>query len=89
MISRRFLLGAAPCALVAATVPVQALSIGELLDPGPELVGSTWGAGLDAIDVDYWRAVSSGWLTVSDVRRMEEMPELPNFGFEALLRGKP
>lgn len=93
MISRRFLLSAAPCALVAASLPNTPMaSIGEY---GPELVGSTWGAGTSAAmdsamlpSITAWMQVQNGLMTIAEVRAAEEMPA-PTFDLEGLLRGKP
>lgn len=80
MISRRFLLAAAPAALVAHSLPVPARLA---FTPNPI---TTWGAGDDLCAIAYYQqGLVSGWLSVADCRRMEDLPDLT---YDGLLRAK-
>jgi hypothetical protein len=62
VISRRFLLGAAPVALAAHHLPAVATTTAP----------HTWGAELDRLAIDYYATgVRAGFMTVADVRRAE------------------
>lgn len=88
MISRRFLLSAAPAALVAAWRPVKALGPPEIVTTP---AATTWGAGTAAIETEfsrsaaYWAAARYSVMTVDEIRRAEGLP-LPSFSLEELLR---
>lgn len=86
MISRRFLLGAAPVALLAP-------AIAKSLPAAAPAVPTTWGAGLEAVDMAalpdvmaYFTRVGAGLMTVDEVRRAEGFTK---FDLESLLRGQP
>jgi hypothetical protein len=73
MISRRFLLGAAPAALVAHSLPAIAkpLSIEISCD------ASTWGAGTAALDIRFaQQMLINGLTTVGELRDHLGLPAL-------------
>jgi hypothetical protein len=80
-LSRRFLLGAAPAALVAQAIP-------EILPPiGP----STWGAGTSAAldmamqpSITAWLQVQAGIMSIAEVRAAEDLPPI-SFDLKDLL----
>lgn len=75
MISRRFLLGAAPIALVAHSLPAVATTTAPF----------TWSAEIDRLAVDYYATgLRAGFMTVADVRAAEGM-----FDLDLLLRVEP
>lgn len=84
MISRRFLLSAAPAALVAASVPVKALGLGEIVTMP---AATTWGAGIEGINA-AWAAsmLRHGLATIEEIRAAEDLAP-PKFQFDLLLRG--
>lgn len=66
MISRRFLLGAAPIALAARSVPLL-----RTPTPAPGFEGSTIGAGVDRAYASYFQAAAQGWITRAEIRLLE------------------
>lgn len=82
MISRRFLLGAAPAALVAHVLPSRMICQPE----GTGTVAVTWGAGHDQLLADYIAQIQAGIIRVEDLRIMEGLPDLDVGG---LLRCSP
>ena len=66
MISRRLLLG--------GTAAIALSRISPLPKAAGDIGGSTWGAGLDRLAVDYYStAVRAGFMTIDEVRRAEDM----------------
>jgi hypothetical protein len=77
MISRRFLLGAAPVALVAHSLPAIAAPI----------EASTWGAGTAALDIRFaQQMLINGLTTIGELR---DDLGLPAFDPAHLLRAAP
>lgn len=73
MISRRFLLGAAPAALAAHSLPAIAapLSIAVSADTGAVT------AGLEQLALDYYaNCLRHGLMTIREIRAAENMPPL-------------